>query len=414
VNRNGGAAAGSASIGDATYFFLSYAHSAPMLEDPRLDPDKWVKVFFDDLSAEIRRRLRAPDGPQVGFFDGQLPMGADWKAALADALGAAQVFVPLYSPGYVSNSWPLGELESFRKRLKASQASEKYRHIAPVLWIPLPSWDQTAETREALELGSDLPAYGENGLRALCMLSSYRRQYQEILGRIAREIVEVAQQHPLPSSVVPTLDEMAEISRTDAQFVVVVAAPTRAELAPEGDPTVYTARSEQWRPFGADQALPAASYVASTAERLGLATYITGFTEVGDVLASHPAVILIDPWILGGGAGEHDLASVLKRLPQWAIPLIVVDEDDQQTARRGNQLAARVADMLAAAGRPRAKRVGRLQEFVQVMPGLVTEARRQYLKKAPVFPPDRPRTPRRRLGGAESSDSSHAWKRDDD
>ncbi|MEV4756102.1 TIR-like protein FxsC [Micromonospora sp. NPDC049559] len=414
MNSIGATAATPARTGEATYFFLSYAHSAPMVEDPRLDPDKWVKVFFDDLSAEIRGRIGLTEELPVGFFDGRLPMGADWKAALAEALGAAQVFVPLYSPGYFSNSWPLGELESFRRRLKASPAEQKYRHIAPVLWIPLPSWDQTAETREALELASDVPAYGENGLRALCMLSSYRSQYREILGRIAAEITEVAHRYPLPPSSVPPLDGVSEISRLDAEFVVVVAAPTRADEAAPHDPTVYAERSEHWRPFGAGQALPAASYVASTAERLGLATYVTGFSEVGDVLARRPAVILVDPWIIAGTAGEHDLAAVLKRLPQWAIPLIVTDARDPRNAERGARLAKRVTDMLAASGRPRTMQVRNLQDFVQVMPGLVTEARRQYLKNAPVFPPDQPRTRRPRLGGTELSDGSQARKRTDD
>ncbi|WP_422774308.1 TIR-like protein FxsC [Plantactinospora sp. WMMC1484] len=387
----------------STYFFLSYAHSAPMLEDPRLDPDKWVKVFFDDLSAEIRRRISAPDDRRVGFLDAQLHSGADWAEALTEALGNTQVFVPLYSPGYLSNSWPLGELESFRRRLKAAPVAEKYRHIVPVLWIPLPSWAQSAETREAFELAGDVPGYAENGLRALCMLASYRTAYDEVLRRLATEVTQIAQRHPLPPSVVPRVAEAQHASLADAQFVVVVAAPTLAEAPADRDPEVYTERSEQWRPFGRAQALPAANYVASTAERLGLATYITSFADAGDAMVRCPSVLLIDPWVVRDSAGEHDLALVLKRLPRWVIPLVVLDDSDPHTAAVGARYADRVARMLGVANRPPAKRVGQLSEFVQIMPELVTEARRQYLKNAPVLPPGRPRVRRPQLGRPEPS-----------
>lgn len=401
-----GAAAAPVAIDNGTYFFLSYAHSAPMLEDPRLDPDKWVKVFFEDLSAEIRGRISAADDRQVGFFDAQLRSGADWEQTLTAALGNTQVFVPLYSPAYISNSWPLGELESFRRRLKASPIAEKYRHIVPVLWIPVPSWDQSAETREALELAGDVAGYAENGLRALCMLASYRPAYKEILGRVATEITQIAQRYPLPPSVVPKVAEAQHTSLAEAQFVVVVAAPTRAEVQADRQPGVYTERSEQWRPFGQAQALPAARYVASTAERLGLATHITSFADAGDAMVRCPSVLLIDPWIVSDSAGEHDLALVLKRLPRWVIPLMVRGEDDPHTAAQGNQFADRVARLLDAANRPPAKQVTRLPEFVQIMPELVTEARRQYLKNAPVLPPDRPRTRRPQLGRPEPSSST--------
>ncbi|SIM50874.1 TIR-like protein FxsC [Micromonospora cremea] len=401
-----GAAAAPVATDQSTYFFLSYAHSAPMLEDPRLDPDKWVKVFFDDLSAAVRGQISAPDDRRVGFFDAQLSSGADWEETLTVALGNTQVFVPLYSPAYLSNSWPLGELEAFRRRLRASPIVEKYRHIVPVLWIPLPSWDQTAETREALELAGDVAGYAENGLRALCMLASYRPAYEQVLGRIATEVTRIAQRYPLPPSVVPKVAEARHTSRADAQFVVVVAAPTGAEVPVDHEAGVYAERSEQWRPFGQDQALPAAKYVASTAERLGLATHITSFADAGDVMARCPSVLLIDPWIVSDSAGEHGLALVLKRLPRWVIPLMVLNGDDPLTAGEGDRFADRVARMLQRANRPPAKRVTQLPEFVQIMPELVTEARRQYLKNAPVVPSDRPRVRRPQLGRPESSGSA--------
>lgn len=411
----GGATAPSTPSDRNLYFFLSYAHSAPLMLGHRVeDPDKWVKVFFDDLSREIRQCLGISHEPRVGFFDGTLPEGADWKAELAEALGSAHVFVPLCSPGYFSNSWPLGELAAFRRRLRAYRPGGAEQHVAPVLWIPMPSWEQTEESREALRRISDVPAYGENGLRALCMLSPYRQQYRAVLGRLAEEIAEVAQHHPLPATVVPTLDQTPRVAPSDPQFVVMVVAPTRDELAAGHDSGGYDVRAEQWRPFGDRQALPAANYVAGTAERLGLATLVTDFTGVDEVSVSRPVILLIDPWILDLPDGEQRLATLLARLPTWTVPLVVVDGDDQRNARRRGAFADRVAAMLAAADRPVIRPVRQLGEFEQVMSSLVTDARRRYLRNAPQFSPPRPPVPRHRLGSSmDSEDGQQLWKRDD-
>lgn len=124
-----------------TYFFLSYAHSAPP-PGARADADVWVGQFFADLTDEVRRQARPVAGMRIGFFDQHIPLGADWKAALAEALGDAEVFVPLYSPGYFSRPWALGEQESFRARLAAAGSARLTAgHLTPVLWIPFPPWE---------------------------------------------------------------------------------------------------------------------------------------------------------------------------------------------------------------------------------------------------------------------------------
>src|SRR4051794_16905289 len=92
------------------HFFLSYAHSAPLSADvrPDTDTDTWVRRCFEDLSGEVGRLLsRDPRG--VGFVDYLAEPGADWKAVQTEMLGRAEVFVPLYSPGYFNKSWPMRE-----------------------------------------------------------------------------------------------------------------------------------------------------------------------------------------------------------------------------------------------------------------------------------------------------------------
>ena len=72
-----------------------------------------------------------------------------------------------------------------------------------MLWIPFPPDVDFPELHAALELGHGVPAYAENGLRALRMLAGYRTQYEVILSRLAHRIVGLAGDNPLKRSPAP-------------------------------------------------------------------------------------------------------------------------------------------------------------------------------------------------------------------
>ncbi|MGW3603998.1 TIR-like protein FxsC [Micromonospora sp. NPDC005161] len=372
-----------------TYFFLSYAHSAPP-QGAQADTDVWVGKFFADLTDEVTRQAKPVAGMRIGFFDQHIPLGADWKAALAEALGAAEVFVPLYSPGYFSRPWALGEQESFRARLAAAgPARAAAGHLTPVLWIPFPPWETHPELDGALDLGRDVPEYAENGLRALCMLASYRTQYELLLSRLAGRIVHTAERRPLGPSRAPGLDEVTRPAPADPDFVVAVLAPTRDRLPVDRDPAGYAASGRLWRPYGSRQELPAAEYAASTAERLGLSARTADFAQAAGLLDRRPAVLLVDPWIVTAPDALGTVEGLLHGLREWVVPLVVTDDDDAQDTARW---ATEVTELLHDAGLPQVKRACTMREFVDLMPALVTEARRQFLKHAPVvaFPPPEP------------------------
>ncbi|MBQ0897072.1 TIR domain-containing protein [Micromonospora sp. U56] len=375
-----------------TYFFLSYAHSAPA-PSARTDTDVWVGQLFTDLSEEVARQAQPASGMRIGFFDQHIPQGADWKTALAGALGSAEVFVPLYSPGYFNRPWAMREQESFRARLAAAGAVRSAAHLLPVLWIPFPSWESRPELDAALDLGQDVPGYAENGLRALCMLAPYRAEYLAVLRRLAQRIVDATERQPLGPSRVPGLEEVTREPATDPAFVVAVLAPTRHGL-PEGrDAAGYGTLSRLWRPFGDRQELPVAEYAASTAERLGLPARTTDFADAEELLDSRPVVVLVDPWVTELPNGATDLAAAARAFPPWVVPVVVTDADDPRDGPRGADLARRALTLLQDAGVPRVRWVGRVAEFTDLMPTLVTEARRQYLKNGPVFPPAGPSRP---------------------
>jgi FxsC-like protein len=369
------------------YFFLSYAHSAPPT-DESTDTDHWVRVCYEDLTEAVRHLAQPTAGLSAGFIDDLIQTGSDWNAALGDALAVAEVFVALYSPGYFNKSWPLRERESFLHRLREIEgATDKQRHILPVLWIPLFSWETTAEIREASQLGGDVPAYAENGLRALCMLPSYQAEYRIILDRMARRIVDVAENSPVGPSWVPPPEDVKGAFATETQFVVAVVAPTK-DRAPSGRGTrTYGEKPWQWRPFADKQTLPLAQYVANTAERLGLPTQTVTLADKPQSVGETAAVVLVDPWIAADQPGRAQLTTTLATLPDWVIPLVVVNRKDPQYEPEGAALVRSVADMLSGFPALPVIEAQDLQQFVDAVPVLVTEARRRYLKLGPAYTP---------------------------
>jgi FxsC-like protein len=300
------------------------------------------------------------------------------------------------------------ERASFLQRLADAVPAppEPTRHIVPVLWIPLPAWDRIPERAAALDIGHGVPAYAENGLRALCMLASYRKQYRIILRRLAQRIVEVAQTTPLPPAPTLTITELAETPPTETAatpFVVGVLAPTRASLPPHRTASGYGVTPRSWRPYAQAQQLPIAEYAANVAERLGLPTRIVDTSEDLGYLDNCPGVLLIDPWVAAGQDGAGALSVISGHLHQWVTPLLVADEDDPQYAESGAALDGQVTDRLHEIGAHRVRQSLKAEQFVQLMPSLVSEARRQYLKHAPVFLPKGPQRNRPRITGDGTS-----------
>ncbi|MEO3778015.1 TIR-like protein FxsC [Micromonospora sp. B11E3] len=367
--------------GRETYFFLSYAHSVPLSAAARPDTDYWVSRFYQDLAAAVRTRASRARELEAGFFDGQVNPGADLKQALTDALSLTHVFVPLYSPNYFRNAWALGERESFRSRLARLAPGRAERHMLPVLWMPLPSWGDRPETTRALELVRDPDEradYAENGLRALCKLSAYHRQYESLLAALADRIVTVTEAEPLAPSRAATLTTNP-VTDTGGQALVV---------------TALTVAGPPWRPYGNQHELAVADYVAATAERLGLPTRVVDLPEARIRAPHSPVVVLVD-----AAVGAEAARAALAGLPQWVVPLVIAVDH-----ARVEPTPEAIAGTLQDARFPRVLPVRTIEEFERCAPLLVTEARKQFLRHGPVDPPDGPHAPRPSLGPVRASD----------
>ncbi|HEX3512666.1 MAG TPA: TIR-like protein FxsC [Trebonia sp.] len=355
------------------YFFLSYARLPPVppvrgadLTDP---PDEWVRAFFHDLSVAVSRRAASGSVPRPGFLGTEDASGRHWRSGLAENLGAAEVFVPLLSPDYYRRSWPRREWASFTQRLKEARVPEPQRRITPVLWVPLQAGVRTPEFMAALSLAGDasLEPYGQNGLCALLRQPGYRGFYEQVVAELATRIVAIAEKAPLGPQRIRIHDTPAVLRQGAGgkEFTVLLAG----------------------RPGSQAVAAPPAEYACLTAERMGYAVRIAEFSLSADEPGANPGVLLVDRGAVGRETPAGDLDAAIARLPSWVLPVVV---EDWAAGRPADvSLFSLEKSHEAYKRRPETVRhglqgVGSLQEFVALMPFLVAQAEREYLRHGPI------------------------------
>jgi FxsC-like protein len=371
-----------------SYFYLSYAQSPPLAGKVQADPDHWVRDFHRDLTDAVQSQASPASRLGPGLFDQEIPPGADWKASLTAALSTAEVFVPLYSPGYFAKSWPGREWACFQRRLLNAGLENPLRRFAPVLWTPLPWELDPPGLREAMKDADR--EYADNGLRTLLRLQLYRPSYERVVGQIAARIVDLAENFPVGPSPAPDIEHVPSEFQTEASgayFSVAVAAPTLSDLPGDRDRRAYGDSHTDWRPYPGDQELPVAQQAAQIAERMDLTVLVTSVQKQGDEQTTRPGVILIDPWFVATKAGRDRLESYARDLPRWVLPLLVLDP---QPDSHSVHLADLVRSMLSGKPGARVDVAGRavrgvnsLTDLAILMPVLAAEAERQYLRHGP-------------------------------
>ena len=381
------------------YFFLSYAHSAAASEQAR-EPDPLIPKFFDDLSATIRQVAGQPARRSVGFFDQRIAPGEDVRAKVSEALGSAQVFVPLYSPRYVASLAPLREQAAFRRRLETSRVSEPERHLLPVLWTPFVSWECPEEVERTWRIAPNDSDYRENGLRALSRLRSYRRSYERMTAWIAEQIVSTVRRAPLERSTPPNLDDVQAAGAAGPRFSVTL-------LSPRGDttlPAVDRAAREQvwWRVDRGPSLAWVASFAAGIAERLGLVPDVAAFDDVADGFRNAPAIVVVDPWVVAE-RGANDVAARFAGLPGWVTPVVLDVPPGSPGAARGGQLVAELRAALADAPTLPVTSVHDMPEVSAHFPVLMAKSRRVFLRTVPVPSTENTGTRRPPRLGAEAT-----------
>jgi len=368
------------------YFFLSYAHSDPLAGPPGANPDEPVREFFGDLVDAVRRYASWRSGMIPGFYDQEIPLRSDWEESFRQALGAAQVFVPLYSAAYITKSRPGQEWACFSRRLELAGLDNPGRRFVPVLWTPLLETQHPLGLQEALDLGVGEHGYTENGLRALLKIPRYQGSYRGVVNVAAKRIVTVAEEYPIRPSEVPDIDQMKSPFTPEPHlsvFVIETAAPTAGTVVPERDARGYGESSSDWRPFP-QQERPLAEYARQVARGLDFNAEVRELKAVNDPHTRRPGIILIDPWFVADDSGRLTLESVVDSLPRWVLPLMILDQPDDASTQK---LADQVREILNAAGalptdsaRRAARGISSFDDFVSTVRTLAAEAERQYMR----------------------------------
>jgi FxsC-like protein len=408
VNRIGTGLSGLPSKG--SYFYLSYAQSPPLAGTVQDDPDHWVRAFHRDLSDAVRAVASPHSSLGQGVFNQEISLRSGWKADLTAALSSAEVFVPLYSPGYFARSWPGREWACFFRRLITAGVESPIRRFAPVLWTPLPPDLDPPGPWEAMP--GAVPEYAENGLRTLLRLRPYRQSYEQSVRRLAAHIVDLAENSPVRPSDAPDIDQVQSEFRPEANglaFAVTVAAPAATALSAGRDRTGYRAHSVDWRPYPGGQELPLAQHAARIAEQLGLAVIMNSIEKQGGQLTSWPGVVLIDPWFIGNDQGRADFESYIRQLPAWVLPLLILHpHPDARSMQLSDQIRGMLSNMPRGRGEVTSRAIAgvdSLASFAALMPYVAAEAGRQYLRHGPVAR-SAPRVSRPRLADGLSPSSS--------
>jgi FxsC-like protein len=397
-------------------FFLSYAHS-PRDDRSRQDPDLWIGKLYDDLCEIVKELAGLPSGENAGFMDRDLRQGHEWPDRLANALATCRVFVPLYSHRYFRSEHCGKEWFAFNRRrlnYKAKNANP-VDTIVPALWIPFQD-GMLPEAVTSVQYSSVAfgELYAEHGFFGIMKVSRWREAYEEAVYLLARQIVTAATASPIgPGERVPyeslhsAFGGTARTGPGDKPLRITIVAPSKDELPDDRDASYYGTDILAWNPYGEDSVRPLADHAAELARSLSYTPEVGDLYRhearlVGREPPSGPEVLLIDPW----AAMLPECREVLQQLDSmnnpWVQVIVMWNQKDAQMRTDRERLKEALGSVL-----PRKLREGRatsvsavrgiptLEEFGMVLPHVVAEAGRHYLRTASARLPQVPQAPQK-------------------
>ncbi|SPE99761.1 FxsC protein [Streptomyces sp. MA5143a] len=346
-------------------FFVSYARVPfPRRRETAQDPNRLVFQFFDRLLAEVERH----DGRgrrSVGFIE--RPGTSEEKTI--EALMDCEVFVPLYSRRYFSNSRCGRQWTAVTQgALRSSPAK-----IVPVLWTPYPPTSLPRAVHGSLPEvpeghGAAMEDYGDMGLHQLLdqwndLRSAPRSaeersaadlvgsQVSEVVDWLARRIVRSTVSAPPPVSQPPHPQRDPRLlAELDDAFAVpfasplriTVLAPTEDQLPVGRDSLRYGLRVEDWRPYG-PVADPLVEQLEALARNLGFHPTVEPFHKAQEELKSAavpdaPWVLVVDPWALENREMAMQARKFDTARRPWTAVISTLAADDPQTKEQSDRL----------------------------------------------------------------------------
>ncbi|MGR6974916.1 TIR-like protein FxsC [Streptomyces cynarae] len=416
----------SRAVAEQPYFFLSYAHT-PSWGPGAGDPDHWVHVFYRDLCDHILAMTSLPSGAAVGYMDREMRSGEGWPQRLSENLASCRVFVPLFSSRYFTSEMCGREWYAFNERILEAQAAGTVGagpQVVPVWWTHVHP-EQLPESVRHVNLGlsSFGDRYATDGIYGLIKLNRMRDEYDQTVFQLARRIVQVAEESPLPPgrprSYETTPSAFKPRSVGPRRIHLTVAAPTRASVPASRDPAPYGEQALDWNPYLSESTRPIASLAEDLTRALDYWVTVSSFDEeeMGDSDVSldspdSPGVLIIDRWVLTDEERRRRLEAFDAQAHPWQgaiIPWSRADAQcDSEEGRRLVQELERILPLTLERGRRTdtgiaVNGVPTLKAFTDLLPRVVAQVTQQYLRYAEALPPPGRHQPRPRLTGPAPS-----------
>jgi FxsC-like protein len=402
----------------APYFFLSYAHT-PRPESSVPDPDLWVGRLYQDLCDHVLALTDLGAGAPVGFMDRDIRSGEGWSERLADSLATCRVFVPLFSPRYFGSvqcgkEWYAFAQREVQEHARSNRVSEG---IVPALWVPVPP-NRLPNAAERLQFNHNAlgDSYATEGLYGLIKLSMFRSAYELAVYELAKRIVKVAQSggvgpgQPVDYRRIPSA---FGDPRGPRSLRITVAACVRDRLPDGRSAEYYGEHAADWNPFHPSSSRPLAAFAADLARSFDYEPTVASLDDdtghsTGPGGAAGPEILIVDRWTAADPQWQARLAAFDAARP-WTAVVVAWNREDVQSRDAEGELTAgleRVMPRGTGQGPPACRAAARgvhsLESLTDILPQVVEWSAAQYLKNAPAYPPDGPRTERFRLLAPEA------------
>ncbi|WP_344080855.1 FxsC protein [Luedemannella helvata] len=378
------------------YFFLSHAPDEDAI---------FVERFYQDLSAEIRKRAIVDPHVDVGYLDIAAREGAHWPADAKAALAGCQTFIALCSAKYFLTSSCGRAWGVFADRLRKleSAGGQQPPALVPVIWSSegLPE-DFLAE--EDIRLARQHTP-GDEDLRVLLRLRRHRQAYRAFVASLAHRVIQTARVHRLPPASELNVDTLENAFERRSRWLhgaqrpqrlhFIVCAGTRQQMASiRSDLQYYGSRSEDWSPFPEASPQPLAAHAGSIAARYLLRSVVVPVNGLEDQISAARArneivVLLVDAWAVRLRAVRDALMSMGRGDEGYVAVLVPHSPDDRETATHWEALHRQVLDALPHTSQHRDgfcwEALGSLTDFEARLGCAIVEAQQQIHRRGRAF-----------------------------
>ncbi|MFG2103689.1 FxsC protein [Micromonospora echinaurantiaca] len=372
------------------------------------DDGAYAEAFLGELCDAVRLLSGGDTSLTVFTFGDDAVVDGEWTRPAAQALAECTVFLAICSQRYFLTERCGREWSAFQDRLHHHETitGRRPKAVVPVAWGDnglygdLPAGEFTTDVARRADV------------RALVRLTSNRSRYRDLLGRLARHIVEVSRTDPvrpavtlLPYAVTPNAfrtvgDHAARPAGARAGFPsqsvrFVVAAGRRDEMAPvREDLDFYGPQRADWRPYRPlrPQAL-ATQAQAVAADHLFDSDVVDDIEDIVGVLERADAddellVMLIDAWVVRIAAHREALAEVDRRADPatgFVVPISATDPETSQAREQLTEALSRLLALRSARCNPML-RIGpdSAEEFEQELGGILEASRNLTFRSADV------------------------------